>query len=66
MTPSTLSCKFLKPNGLLIYVQCDPKLWGSQVPVCENAMGVENVIHFLKIRWNPKIGGIIEGQEGGF
>jgi hypothetical protein len=29
-------------------------------------MRAENVIHFLKIRWNPKIGGIFEGQEGGF
>ena len=41
-----LNCKILRPNGPLIYVQCDPKLWGSQVPVCENAMRAENVIHF--------------------
>jgi hypothetical protein len=52
--------------GPLEYLQHESEFNWSQVPVCENAMRAENVIHFLKIRWNPKIGGIFEGQEGGF
>jgi hypothetical protein len=66
-TALDLSCAILKPFGSLEYLQHEPEFIWSQVPVCEKTMRAENVINFLKkIRWNPKIGGIFEGQEEGF